>query len=98
MSGTAFNGSPWLTAAEIGGLIVFSFGGAAVGAMLMRRGLARKWEAEFEAAQLEFAKDLKKPTKRRRYAATAEMSAQDELPAEALNTPTVVEDIRDQGT
>ena len=92
MSGTAFNGSPWLTAAEIAGLVLLSFGGAAVGGRLMRAGLER----ESEAATIEEAiakQSTTATTRRRRYAANAEVSAtSNESTTEALAVPEVVAD------
>lgn len=92
MSGTAFNGSPWLTAAEIGGLVLCSFGGAAVGAMLIRRGLQRKMDGDLGSSEAEIAKQLSKQPKRRRYAATELAAAREDNPAEELVPPNVVED------
>lgn len=96
MSGTAFDGSPWLTALEIGGLVVLSFGGAAVGATLMRVGLEKSLQQEFEASQVEAAQKMPS-TKRRRYAANAELAAKSEdAGAEALAVPKVVEDVEQE--
>ena len=91
MSGTAFDGSQWLTAVEIGGLVLSCFGGAAIGATLIGIGLERRMAEDPLAAEAELLREIGPQKKRRRYAAKATISASDtEKDAEALITPNVV--------
>lgn len=89
MSGTAFNGSPWLSAVEIGALVMLSFGGAAVGASLFSAGLQRSMDAEL-------AKEVKKTSRRRRIPVNAAAAIAEEV--EELSVLSVVEDASDNGS
>ena len=91
MSGTAFDGSQWVTAAQICGLVFMSFGGAAIGATLIGRGLQRGMADDLKAFEEELEREMGPPVKRRRYAAKAKLSANDvEKNAEELIAPNVV--------
>lgn len=93
MSGIAPNGSQWITAVEIGGLVMFTFAGAAVGGLILSNRADREIERQIEAAQRGIALETNNTKRRRRYSASAETSATlDDARVEELTPLNVIED------